>query len=217
MQKSDYRVRLRYRLEKEVESLWWQVENETENVLFGSGVEKAMGSNKSSNQAQAGLASVVSQKLASSRGLINIQHVKGTSDTALGNVCVLKAEIALAEGSNPSNYMTCLERTLKRIPQDSDAMAALSRILSRSNKGQSSDLSRSRLLASEALSISPSSDRASFALMKAYLHNNQREEAEIAAEQALSLNADNPDLRDAVLAAFSNGDWWFQSQANASP
>lgn len=199
MEKPQYTVHLRYGMENKSESLGWQVEDKTDNVLVGSGVEKTMGASQSVNQERMTIASVISQNIAASNGLINARLVNKTSHTVLGNDCVLKVEIALALAADLSNYIGCLENTLKRNSQDSDAKAALSRVLGRTSNGTPSDLARSLKLAQNAVSISPQSDKALFALMEAYWLNGRTEQAAATAEQALSLSTNNPDLRAAAL------------------
>lgn len=210
IEEPQYILRLRYRMEEKSESLWWQVEDKTDNVLVGSGVEKTSGSGQSVNQERMALASTISQKIAASNGLIDVRLVNKTSETVPGNVCVVKAEIALARALDLSNNIGCLEKTLKRNSQDSDAMAALSRIIGRLSNGKPSSLSRSLELAQNAVFISPLSDRTLFSLMEAYLRNGKMEQAAATAEQALSLNPNNQDLRAAALIAFPDRDWHLQ-------
>ncbi|MBJ6134506.1 tetratricopeptide repeat protein [Ochrobactrum sp. Q0168] len=205
-----YTVRMRYRVEGDIRSIWWQVNDEVKNVIVSSGVEEASGIGQSSVHVRSALSSALSQKLAASTGVINTRLAADVKGSFIGNVCVLKAEISLAKGQALSDNETCLEQTLKSDPRQSDAMAALSRVLVNANAALVSKdvLDRSLELAQNAASIAPGSDRAEFALMEANFRKGRIDEALEAGKRAVSLNPNNLEAK-AMLASvlFANENW----------
>ncbi len=205
-----YTVRMRYRVEDEIKSIWWQVNDEVKNVIVSSGVEEASGLGQSAEQVRASLSSSLSQKLAASNGVINNRIAGDVKVPFTGNVCVLKAEIALAKGQAQPDDGICLEKTLKSDPRQSDAMAALSRVLVNANGPVISRevLDRSLELARDAVSIAPWSDRAEFALMEANFRKGRIDEALEAGKRALSLNPNNLEAKAGLaMVLFANENW----------
>ncbi|MBA8820049.1 hypothetical protein BRY73_20945 [Ochrobactrum sp. P6BS-III] len=205
-----YTVRMRYRVEDQTRSIWWQVNDEVKNVIVSSGVEEVPGSGLTAEQVRAELSSGLSQKLAASTGIINSRIATDVKSQFFGNVCVLKAEISLAKGQVQSDTQSCLERTLKYDPRQTDAMAALSRVLVNSSGSVIAKdvLDRSLELAQEAVSIAPWSDRAEFALMEANFRKGRIEDALEAGKRAVALNPNNLEVKATLaLALFANQNW----------
>ncbi len=205
-----YTVRMRYRVEDQTRSIWWQVNDEVKNVIVSSGVEEVPGSGLTAEQVRAELSSGLSQKLAASTGVINNRIASDVKSQFFGNVCVLKAEISLAKGQVQSDAQNCLERTLKYDPRQTDAMAALSRLLVNSSGSVIAKdvLDRSLELAQDAVSIAPWSDRAEFALMEANFRKGRIEDALEAGKRAVALNPNNLEVKATLaLALFANQNW----------
>ncbi|MEJ5902190.1 tetratricopeptide repeat protein [Ochrobactrum teleogrylli] len=205
-----YTVRMRYRVEGEMKSIWWQVKDEVKNVIVSSGVEEASGMGQSAEQVRAALSSAISQKLAASTGVINTRLVADVKSSFIGNICVLKAEISLAKGQALSDDETCLEQTLKSDPRQSDAMAALSRVLVNANAPLISNdvLDRSLELAQDAVAVALGSDRAEFALMEANFRKGRIDEALESGKRAVSLNPNNLEAKAALaMVLFANENW----------
>ncbi|GLU29805.1 tetratricopeptide repeat protein [Brucella sp. NBRC 12950] len=205
-----YTVRMRYRVEDQTRSIWWQVNDDVKNVIVSSGVEEVLGPGLTAQQVRAELSSGLSQKLAASTGVINSRIATDVKSQFFGNVCVLKAEVSLAKGQVQSDTQNCLERTLKYDPRQTDAMAALSRVLVNSSGSVIAKdvLDRSLELAQEAVSIAPWSDRAEFALMEANFRKGRIEDALDAGKRAVALNPNNLEVKATLaLALFANQNW----------
>ena len=84
-----YTVRMRYRVEGDIRSIWWQVNDEVKNVIVSSGVEEASGIGQSSVHVRSALSSALSQKLAASTWVINTRLAADVKGSFIGNVCVL--------------------------------------------------------------------------------------------------------------------------------
>lgn len=205
-----YTVRMRYRVADQTRSVWWQVTDEVKNVIVSSGVEEVSGSGQAVEQVRAALSSALSQKLAAANGVINSRVATDVKSQFFGNVCVLKAEIELAKGQVQSDSRNCLERTLKYDPRQTDAMAALSRVLVNSGGPiiTKDALDRSLELAQDAVSIAPWSDRAEFALMDANFRKGRIEDALEAGKRAVALNPNNLEIKATLaLVLFANQNW----------
>lgn len=201
---------MRYRVEGQTRSIWWQVNDAIKNVIVSSGLEEVSGSGRSGEQIRAALSSSLSQKLAASNGVINTRLAADVDSRFIGNACVLKAEISLARGQAQPDGQNCLEQTLRYDPRQTDAMAALSRVLVNSSGPivTKDVLNRSLELAQNAVSIAPWSDRAEFALMDASFRKGRIGDALEAGKRAAALNPNNLEIKATLaLVLFANQNW----------
>lgn len=203
-------IRMKYRTEGDTHYLSWRIKDSSKNEIIGSGVEQVSAADLTHNQIEQYLASELSYKIAASNGIINTRLVNENNLAVFGNSCVVKAEINLANGLPLSEDEHCLERTLKIRPTDSDAMAALARVLI-SNTGDVPDIEkseRSLRLAHKAAILAPASDRVLFSLMQTHLSAGHIDLALRKGERGIALNPNNRELKSAVaLAYFTNGNW----------
>ncbi len=194
-----YDIEMKYYADDDDRTIWWQVVDGRDGSILKSGIEKVPIDGRSAVAVRDELVSILAKRLASARGVIsNIEAHQDMPARMLGNVCVLRAEIALDEGGGRgiATSIPCLERTLARQPNNADAMAILSRALVASKGGdpRTTDFARATMLANQAVSIDPGSDRAYVALMMAQFYTGKTEPAIAAGNRALSLNPDNPDV-----------------------
>ncbi|MEJ5018782.1 hypothetical protein WH297_03365 [Ochrobactrum vermis] len=206
-----FAIRIRYRADDRIRALWWEVKDGRRKEILGSGVVRIDGTGMTRAEIAETLASSLAPTLAASNGVPNAQLVKDEMDrSVLGNTCVLTAELYLASFRPVAVVQQCLEETVIHYPENSDALAALSRVLSRSAQARSSVelLARSRSLAERAVMLSPQSDRAHFALMDAYFRSGETTLAAETGKRALAYNPNNPQLRDSLaLALYANSQW----------
>lgn len=204
-------IGIKYRADNRIRELWWQVRDGLQNEVLGSGVVRTDGTGLTRTRIAEDLASSLAPTLAASNGVVNVQLVREGSDhSSLGNTCVLTAELYLASFRPVAIIQQCLEETIAQNPENSDALAALSRVLSRSAEtGSNSEvLARSKSLAERAVLLSPRSDRAFFALMDAYFRSSETELAVEVGKRALTYNPNNLQLRDTLaLALYANSRW----------
>ncbi len=194
-----YDIEMKYYADDDDRSIWWQVVDGRDGGILKSGIEKVQIDGRSDMAVRDELVAILAKRFASSRGIIsNIEAHEDSSAQMLGNVCVLRAEIALDDGGGKgiAASIPCLERTLVRQPNNADAMAVLSRALVASKGGdpRTTDFPRATMLANRAVSIDPGSDRAYVALMMAQFYTGKTDPAIAAGNRALAINPDNPDV-----------------------
>ncbi|NKC52131.1 hypothetical protein HED63_25105 [Ochrobactrum cytisi] len=87
-------IGIKYRADNQMRELWWQVRDELQNEVLGSGVVRTDGTRMTRTGIAENLASSLAPTLAASNGVVNVQLVREGSDhSSLGNTCVLKAEL----------------------------------------------------------------------------------------------------------------------------
>ncbi|MGK6315768.1 tetratricopeptide repeat protein [Neorhizobium sp. DT-125] len=209
--RNSYDIELKYYADEDDRSVWWQVVDSRTGSILKSGVERTAADGRSAAAARDEVVSVLAKRFATTRGVIN--NLETHSDRAmrsLGNTCVLRAEYELDEGTQEDIMRAgqCLERTIQIRPNDSDAAAALARVLAVSLGGDldSPAGARALSLANTAVSVAPSSDRAYLALMTVQFYRGNTEAAIEAGNRALRLNPNNPEVLAKLAAVlFSSG------------
>jgi tetratricopeptide (TPR) repeat protein len=209
---NSYEIELKYYGDGDDRSVWWQIVDAGSGDLVKSGLDQVDAAGKTSTAVRNELVTILSRRFATSRGAINNIETHDSAAGALGNACVLRAEYQLDTGglADVANARGCLEQTVAAEPGNSDATAALSRVLLAQSAGAPSGetMVRSLDLANRAVSLSPLSDRAEIALMMAQFHSGRIEAAISAGNRALSLNPNNPDVSAKfAMVLFSAGYW----------
>jgi tetratricopeptide (TPR) repeat protein len=199
VQRHAYHLQLKYYGEGDDRSVWWQILDLAEGEIRASGLEQVSVSGDDRKAGRDEMVSLLARKLAPSRGIIsNIEVLGEESTSSLGNVCTLRAELALEEGtaSDLGQAQTCLEQTLEVQPNDPDASATLARLLLELNDGtvNKNVLGKAYALARKAVSLDPTSDRAQVSLMMVQFKTGTIAPAIASGQRALSLNPENPDV-----------------------
>lgn len=207
-----YHVDMKYYADGDDRSVWWQVVDSGGGRVLKSGVEHVETAGKTPVVAKTELVGDLTRQFATTRGVINNIEMHDTSETALGNSCILRAEYMLDEGGpgDLAKSVACLERTLKARPQDADALATLSRILLAPSGADVGAATKENavVLANRAVSLAPTSDRAQVALMAAQFASGRTDAAISAGNRALALNPNNPDVSAKLgLVLYSLGFW----------
>jgi len=209
---NSYEIDLKYYGDGDDRSVWWQIVDAGSGDLVKSGLDQVDAAGKTPTGVRNELVTILSRRFATSRGAINNIETHESAAGALGNACVLRAEYQLDAGAlaDVANASGCLEQTVAADPGNSDATAALSRVLLAQSAGYPSGekMVRSLDLANRAVSLSPLSDRAQIALMMAQFHSGRMDAAISAGNRALSLNPNNPDVSAKfAMVLFSAGYW----------
>lgn len=206
-----YSIELKYYADSGDRSVWWRAVDGQNGGVLASGVERVLVDGRSGDAVRDEVVSILARKLAATRGVISNLETHDEQDKAvLGNTCVLRAEYELDEGrqSDVRHAKICLERTLQIQPGNSDAAAALARVLMDADLGElrPDTLDRAGSLARRAVSLDPMSDRAYIALMMTQFYTGSTGAAIAAGNQALSLNPHNPDvLAKLAIVLFNSG------------
>ena len=191
----NYRLLLKYDVDRDGALLWWQVVDEGTGEALRSGTERADSWRGEAPQQQ--LALQLAVRLASSRGLINtIESARELESPTLGNGCVLRA-ISAVDGNDRealSEARDCLQDTLGRRPNDADAHAMLAGVLLKLDGVDAPTPLTDEAMqhANRAIALAPDSDRGYVALMYTQFHNGNVDAAIAAGRKALSFNPNNP-------------------------
>jgi hypothetical protein len=209
---NSYDVELKYYADGDDRSVWWQIVDAESGDLLKSGLDQVDADGKTPAAVRKELVTILARRFATSRGVINNIETHGSIAGTLGNACVLRAEYQMDTGGPDDIARTrgCLEQTIAADPGNSDATAALSRVLVAQSAGVPSDetVARSLDLANQAVALSPLSDRAAIALMMAQFHSGRVDAAISAGNRALSLNPGSPDVSAKFgMVLFSAGYW----------
>ncbi len=196
---SAYVIDMKYYADTDDRTVWWQIVEAHGGGVLKSGIEKVPVDGRSEAAVRDEMVSVLAKRFASTRGVINNLEIHDdASGNALGNSCVLKAEYELDEGGRTGIQAAanCLEQTVALLPNNSDALALLSRVLvaAKGADPETTPFDRALSLANHAVSLDPSSDRAHVALMMAQFYRGSTDAAIAAGNRALSLNPNNPEV-----------------------
>jgi tetratricopeptide (TPR) repeat protein len=196
---SAYVIDMKYYADADDRTVWWQIVDAHGGGVLKSGIEKVPVDGRSEAAVRDAMVSVLAKRFASTRGVINnLETHDDESRNALGNGCVLKAEYELDEGGRTGIRASakCLEQTVASLPNNSDALAVLSRVLVAAEGADpaTTPFDRALSLANHAVSLDPSSDRAHVALMMAQFYRGSTDAAIAAGNRALSLNPNNPEV-----------------------
>jgi len=207
-----YDIELKYYGDGNDRDVWWQIADAGSGDLLKSGLERVSADGKAALGVREELVALLSRRFAAARGVINTIETGNSADGALGNACVLRAEADLDDErlSDLAGAAACLERTISRDAANSDATAALARIILAQAGGKPTEalLQRALDLASRAVSLAPLSDRAQIALMMVQFHSGRIQAAISAGNRALALNPNNPDVSaNLATVLFSAGYW----------
>jgi tetratricopeptide (TPR) repeat protein len=207
-----YTIDLKYYADADDRSVWWQIVDARTGDLLKSGLERVSTDGKAALAVKDELVSMLSRRFAPTRGVINSIERHDATQSVVGNTCVLHAEYHLDDGSadDLAEAAGCLERTIAKAPWDSDAAAALSRVIIAQVGGHPSPeaMERSLDLANLAVSIAPLSDRAQIAQMVAQFYSGRTPSAIETGKKAMALNPNNPDVAVKFgMVLFSSGYW----------
>lgn len=206
-----YSIELKYYTNTSDRSVWWRALDKERGTVLASGEERVSGNGRSELGLRKELVSNLAREFGASRGIIsNLETHDEPGKTVLGNTCVLRAELELNEGSHADvkESADCLERTLRRTPDSSDAAAVMARVLIDSEEAAVplANLDRADALARQAIALDPMSDRAHVALMMVQFYRGNGSAAISAGNRAISLNPNNPEvLGKLALVLFSSG------------
>lgn len=209
----DYHVVLKYEGKGLESFVWWQVKDASNGEVLLSGIEQALGADPASLSPTWSLANGLARTLVGTHGVINtIETLRELDVPSLGNGCVLRAIAASNRGdvTDMTNARGCLERTLVLAPNDAGAKAELAIVLlALDSIDVPTDLSaRARTLASEAVKLSPFSDRSKYALMISQFRAGQIQLAIETGYAAMALNPNNSDIAARLgLYLFTAGRW----------
>jgi hypothetical protein len=207
-----YAIDLKYYGDTDDRSIWWQIVNVRTGDLLRSGLERVSTHGKADVIVREELVTMLSRRFATTRGVINTIEAHASADGSLGNSCVLRAEYDLDDGGpdDLTGAKGCLDRTIATEPFNSDANAALSRVIIAMAGGRPSatDMERSLDLANRAVNLAPLSDRAHISLMMAHFYSGRTASAVNAGKKALALNPNNPDVAAKFgMVLFTAGYW----------
>ncbi|WP_286157263.1 hypothetical protein [Sinorhizobium sp. RAC02] len=207
-----YTIDLKYYGDDDNRSVWWQIVDARTGDLLKSGLERVNTDGKAAFAVRDELVSVLSRRFAHTRGVINNIERHDAAESVVGNACVLRAEYDLDDGgaSDLTEAADCLERTVAKHTWDSDAAAALSRVIIARAGGHPAKeaMERSLDLANLAVSLAPLSDRAQIAQMMAQFYSGRTPSAIETGKKAMALNPNNPDVAAKLgMVLFSSGYW----------
>ena len=207
-----YTIDLKYYADADDRSVWWQIVDARTGDLLKSGLERVSADGKAAFTVRDELVTVLSRRFAPTRGVINTIERHDATESGVGNACVLRAEYDLDDGgaNDLAEAVDCLERTVAKHTWDSDAAAALSRVIIAQAGGHPSAdaMERSLDLANLAVSIAPLSDRAQIAQMMAQFYSGRTPAAIETGKKAMALNPNNPDVAAKfAMVLFSSGYW----------
>lgn len=192
-----YELHLKYYAGGDERNLWWQVAATGGDNVLRSGVETVDATGRSQASIYDQLTGQLAVRIASSRGVINMQEVQVARDDGLGNTCILRAEHALESGSTDSlaKVRRCLERSLAYAPGNADTNAILSRVMLAGKNAAKDPAIRAKAmeLARSAVVANPLSDRSQIAMMAAQFANGSVDAALQAGNRAVELNPYNVD------------------------
>jgi tetratricopeptide (TPR) repeat protein len=209
----DYHVVLKYEGKGPESFVWWQVKDASSGEVLLSGIEQALRAGPASLSPTWSLANGLARTLVGTHGVINtIETLRELDVPSLGNGCVLRAIAASDRGdvTDMTNALGCLERTLALAPNDAGAKAELAIVLlALDSVDAPTELSaRARTLASEAVKLSPFSDRSKYALMISQFRAGQLLLAIETGYAAMALNPNNSDIAARLgLYLFMAGRW----------
>lgn len=209
----DYHVILKYEGQGSQSSIWWQVTAVSTGEVLLSGIEKALRPDYASFSLSEGLANRLALRLVGTRGVINtIETQHELEAPSLGNGCILRAIAAGDRGDEAgiANAGRCLEQTLAIAPNDAGVKAELAIVLLAQDPidAPTGLSARAYTLASDAVKLSPFSDRGKYALMMSQFRAGQIEAAIETGYAALALNPNNSDIAARLgLYLFTAGRW----------
>lgn len=206
---NSYQIQMKYYADGDDRTVWWQIVDANGGGIVKSGIETAEVDGRGETMVRDELVSILAKRFASTRGVINNLEAHYGADV-LGNGCVLKAEFELDQGGHAGiqSVLPCLEQTVALLPADTDALAALSRVLIAAEGADpaTTPFDRALTLANQAVSLDPASDRAQISLMMAQFYGGRTDAAIASGNQALALNPNNPDvLSKLAMVLFSSG------------
>jgi tetratricopeptide (TPR) repeat protein len=201
-----YNLELKYYGDDDDRLIWWQLIDHSTGRILKADLEKVYVEGKAPAAVRLELAGAVARKVASAGGAVNIVEVRDAPANALGNACVVRAEVILNTGGDEGiePVIRCLEQTVVLNDQDVDARATLAKIyaLNPDTAKKSLELSRA------AVSMNPLSSRANSALMSARFANGRIDAAIDAGNRALVLNPNDAGTAATLgLVLFSAGYW----------
>lgn len=185
---SAYRVTLKYAGDEGGGAIWWQVVDPATGELLRSGIERVADNVRLDVSPEQQLAMQVAARLAGRHGAINeLEMAREYASPSLGNGCVVRAmaRIGSPDLGDLTDARECLSRTLAIAPNNADANATMSLVLTRDAPEQALDF------ANDAVMLAPSSDRAKMAQSVALYHSGKVDAAITAGYRALSLNPAN--------------------------
>lgn len=208
----NYKIELKYYQNQDSKNVWWAVRDVQSSEIVQSGIDSVPQEGRSSSIIRDALVPVLAAHFAASRSVINLSELKKSEVHDLGNVCVLRADLITesAIAGTIRDVRSCLERTLRESPNDSDANAALAQVLliPTNGKGIPTSLLRSQELARNAVMISQMSDRALTATMLTQFYSGKVSAAIDTGQKAIAANPNNPTtLGLFAWVLFANGDW----------
>ncbi|MGO4436329.1 hypothetical protein [Rhizobium sp. RAF56] len=199
-----YRVTLKYAEEGGDASVWWRVTDDATGEVLRSGVEHGGGAQFGMTGEQA-LAAKVAIRLAGRRGAINdVEMSKELTAPSLGNGCVLWAQAAVQshDQAQKSSAADCLRATLAVSATSSDANAMQAMLMA------SADPTEALAIATRAVRLAPSSDRAQLAQSLVLFEAGRMDAAIAAGYRAMSLNPANSAVMAKLgLMVFLSGKW----------
>jgi len=202
----DYEIDLKYYADSGDRSVWWQVIDVKRGTVLKSGLEKVEVEGWAPSSVREEMANALARQIASTGGVINSAEIRQAPQDALGNVCILRAELALEEGRSGdlAAARKCLERTLADRQNDPDTAAVLARTFAQDASG----VPQAMELAKRAAASAPLSDRAQAALMSAQFAAGNIGAAIEAGNRAMELNPNNASSAATLsLILFSAGYW----------
>ncbi|MCW1751152.1 tetratricopeptide repeat protein [Rhizobium acaciae] len=194
-----YAIHLKYYGDNDKRGVWWQVIESSSGKLQMAGLEEVETTGKNTAAVREEVVTALARRIASSRGVIN--SIELVSDTdSLGNGCIIRAEYAFEIGRGLDAAIDCLRRTVRLVPEDSDAKAVLARALlvpeGRATPPEVTDHALN--LARDAVARAPLSGRAQLALMTAWAAKGSMQTAIEAGNRAISLNPYSSDAAAAL-------------------
>ncbi|MBZ9654558.1 hypothetical protein [Phyllobacterium lublinensis] len=208
-----YQVVLKYHPTPTDRSVWWQIVDPATGEALFSGVERVFIDKASELDVRRELITRLASRFAGVRGVITgMELAHELAAPTFGNGCILRSAIVAervdAEGLWEAR--TCLGATLLAMPNDPDINAELAIVqLELDPQDAPTELTSNALaLASKAVALAPTSDRAGYAQMLAQFRSGQSEAAFVTGYHAMLLNPNNS-LIPARLGAmlFAKGRW----------
>jgi len=206
-----YKLDVRIRPATGGDAIWWQLTDDDSGELLRSDVIRDGAPGQTSEISDS--IHQLADWLGGSRGLVNsIEISRFGEGVPLGYGCIawMEAEIWLWDRTRLSGVRDCLEATISAAPDDPQYLAALARVLMRSESFDGPyPLSKRALdLATRATQLAPYSSQTMWALSIATLRNGDWQRAASIARRAQALNPDDLTLRSFVgTLAFLTGNY----------
>jgi Flp pilus assembly protein TadD/TolB-like protein len=212
-----YTVRSSIRLDSQFLRIWWSLSNARSGEVIWSEIDDHESEGQVTRIEDEIAARIATQTGAPTGILSVLDGGREAQMPATAYGCVLRARgyYERYTAAEHAEVRACLEETVTRVPQYSDAWAMLAFVYNdedrngyniRISRAESSQ--RALAAAERAVNLAPSSDLAHEALMDVQYRRGDFAAAEEAGRRALALNPNNPEVKAELgIRLFARGNW----------